>query len=142
MSDPSSPRRRTGCGCDSYRPGHNCHVVQARLANSDPASWFVATVTEVSGDEVVGTYDDGTACRLWRHGGFHARVTLAATVLVCEPWSVVSVADGDARVQLSVEVRTPSWRRNSLPEDRRHVAATGVVSNATGEGIDILHGGS
>jgi hypothetical protein len=141
ISDPSS-LRRTGCGCHSYRPGHNCHVIQARLANSDPESWFVATVTEVNGDEAVVTYDDGTTCRLWRHGGFHDRVTLAATVLVCEAWSVMSVVDGNVRVQLSVEGRTPTWRKNSLPEDRPHVAASGVVSNETGEGVDIFHGGS
>jgi hypothetical protein len=138
MSDPS-PLRRTGCGCASFRPGHNCHVIQARLANSDPESWFVATVTEVNGDDVLVAYDDGTTCRLRRHGGFHERVTLAATVLVCEPWSVISVVAGDVRVQLSVEVRTPSWRKNSLPEDRPHVAVSGVVSNATGEGIDLHH---
>jgi hypothetical protein len=138
MSDPS-PLRRSGCGCDSFRPGHNCHVIQARLANSDPESWFVSTATEVNGDEVVVAYDDGTTCRLWRHGGFDERMTLAASVLVCEAWSVTSVVDADLRVQLSVEVRAPSWRKNSLPEDRLHVATSGVVSNETGEGIDIVH---
>jgi hypothetical protein len=141
MSDPPPPRR-AGCGCESFRPGHNCHVVQARLANSDPESWFVTTVTEANGDDVLVAYDDGTTCRLRRHGGFDARVALAATVLVCEAWSMMSVVDGDARIQLSVEVRTPSWRKHSLPEDRLHVAAPGVVSNETGEGVDILHGGS
>jgi hypothetical protein len=112
-------------------------VIQARLANSDPESWFVATVTEKNGDEVFIAYDDGTTCRLWRHGGFDEAVALGATILVCAAWSVMSVVDGDVRVQLSVEARTPSWRKNSLPEDRLHVAASGVVSNETGEGVDI-----
>ena len=92
-----SPPRRTGCGCESFRPGHNCHVTQARLANSDPESWFVATVTEANGDEVVIAYDDGTTCRLWRHGGFDRRAALGARVLTCEVWSVMSVVDGAAR---------------------------------------------
>ena len=74
--------------------------------------------------------------------GFDRRAALGARVLTCEVWSVMSVVDGAARVQLSVEVRAPSWRKNTLPEDRLHVAASGVVSNETGEGIDIVNGGS
>ena len=128
-----------GCGCRAYAPGHNCHVIQATRANSDPGSWFPATVTALEHAEATVEYDDGSTCRLWRHGGFDERVAVGIALLACECWSLVSVAGGDGRDQLSVAVRDPSWRERGLPEDRPRPWRAGIVSNATGEGVDVLH---
>jgi hypothetical protein len=128
------------CGCRTYFPGHNCHVVQATRANSDPTSWFAARVTALEQEEATVKYDDGSTCRLWRHGGFDERVAVGAALLTCEPWSLISVLGSDGRDQLSVEVRNPSWRKAGLPEDRPRRWSPGIVNNATGEGVDILHG--
>jgi hypothetical protein len=128
-----------GCGCRSYRPGHHCHVIQATRANSDPTAWFSGTVTAVEQDEAAVEYEDGSTCRLWRHGGFGTRVTVGMPLLVCECWSLVSVAGRDGRDQLSVEIREPTWRQHGLPEDRPRPWRAGVVGIDTGEGVDILH---
>ena len=130
---------RPGCGCEAGFPGHNCHVIQARQANSDPESWFSATVTALEQEEATVEYDDGSTCRLWRHGGFDERVSVGTVLLACECWSLVSVVGSDWRDQLSVEVRDPSWREAGLPEDRPRPWCAGIVSNVTGEGVDILH---
>ena len=130
----------SGCGCKSYAPGHNCHVIQATKANSDPMSWFPVTVTALEPEEVTLQYEDGSTCRLWRHGGFDSRVAVGTALLACETWSLLSVVGEGGRYQLSVEVRDPSWHRDGLPEDRPQPYMAGVVSNETGEGVDILHG--
>jgi hypothetical protein len=74
------------------------------------------------------------------NGGFDARVTVGTALLTCERWSVVSVVGSDGRDQLSVEVRDPRWRKAGLPEDRPRPWSPGIVNNANGEGVDILHG--
>lgn len=129
----------SGCGCGAGFPGHNCHVIQATRANSDPTSWFSATVTALEQEEATVEYDDGSTCRLWRHGGFDERAAVGTALLACECWSLVSVAAGNGRDQLSVAVRDPTWRRDQLPEERPRAWRAGIVSNVTGEGIDILH---
>ena len=139
MSD-SSTQSRSGCGCASFRPGHNTHSIQAHQANSDPTSWFEGTVAEVTGEEISVRYDDGTACRLWHHGGFGNRLNLADRVVVCERWSLISLQGQGAGTQLSVEVRRQTWRKDDLPEDRPRVERTGIVGNETDEGIDLYHG--
>ena len=130
----------SGCGCGAGFPGHNCHVIQATRANSDPTSWFSATVTALEQEEATVEYDDGSTCRLWRHGGFDERVSVGTVLLTCEHWSLVSVVGSDGWDQLSVEVRDPSWRKAGLPEDRPRPWSPGIVNNANGEGADILHG--
>jgi hypothetical protein len=127
------------CGCMSYAPGHNCHVIQAGKANSDPNSWFPATVTALAEEEVTLKYEDGSTCRLWRHGGFDNRVAVGTALLACESWRLLSVVGKDGWCQLSVEVRDPSWHESGLSEDRPRLHMSGVVSNETGEGVDILH---
>jgi hypothetical protein len=123
----------------SYAPGHNCHVIQAGKANSDPNSWFPATVTALAEEEVTLKYEDGSTCRLWRHGGFDNRVAVGTALLACESWRLLSVVGKDGWCQLSVEVRDPSWHESGLSEDRPRLHMSGVVSNETGEGVDILH---
>jgi hypothetical protein len=115
-------------------------VIQATRANSDPTSWFSATVTALEQEEATVEYDDASTCRLWRHGGFDERVTVGTALLACERWSLVSVVGSDGQDQLSVEVRDPSWRQAGLPEDRPRPWSPGIVNNVTGEGVDILHG--
>jgi hypothetical protein len=129
-----------GCGCRSYAPGHNCHLIQATRANSDPASWFPAAVTALEHEEATVEYDDGSRCRLWRHGGLDERVAVGTALLVSECWSLISLAARNGRDQLSVAVRDPTWRKDRLPDDRPRAWRAGIVSNATGEGVDILHG--
>jgi hypothetical protein len=129
-----------GCGCKSYRPGHNAHVIQATRANSDPTSWFAAKVTDLDAEEAIVEYDDGSSCRLWRHGGFDARVTVGTALLVAETWSLVSIDGTERGGQLSVEVRNHTWRKDRLPEDRDRTWRAGVVDLSTGEGVDIVHG--
>jgi hypothetical protein len=130
----------SGCGCKSYGPGHNCHAIQATNANSDPTSWFAATVTALEQEEATLEYQDGSSCQIWRHGGFDDRVAIGTSLLACERWSLLSVVGKDDRYQLSVEVREPSRHRDKLPESRPRPHMVGIVSNETGEGIDILHG--
>jgi hypothetical protein len=125
-----------GCGCRSYAAGHNCHVIQATRANSDPTSWFPGTVTALEQDEATVEYHDGSTCRLWRHDGFEVPMAVGTAVLACERWSLLSITGSDGRDQLSVEVRDPTWRRHELPEDRARPWRAGIVSNETGEGID------
>jgi hypothetical protein len=136
MANSDAPR---GCGCRAYHPGHSCHVIQATRANSDPTSWFRATVTVLNQEEVTVEYEDGSMCRLWRHGGFDERVTVGTALLVCERWLMVSIVGSDGRDQLSVAVRHPTWRKDGLPEDRSRKWVAGIVSIASGEGVDILH---
>jgi hypothetical protein len=138
MSDPS-PLRRTGCGCASYRPGHNAHSIQAHQANSDPTSWFDGIVTEVVNEEASVRYDDDTVCGLWRHGGFGGRLQIGDRVAMSEAWSLLAIRGDGAVAQLSVGVRGETWRRDGLPEDRPHVERAGIVSNETGVGIDLYH---
>ena len=127
-----------GCGCRSYAPGHNCHVIQATRANSGPTSWFPATVTALEHEDATVEYDDGTTCRLWRHGGFDQRVHVGTALLVCECWSLVSLAASSGRDQLSVAVRDPRWRKSGLPEDRPRPWRASIVSNASGEWFEVL----
>ena len=96
-------------------------------------------MTALEQEEVTLEYEDGSTCRLWRHGGFDDRVAVGTSLLACERWSLLSVAGKDGRYQLSIEVRESSWRRGGLPEDRPQPYMAGVVSNETGEGVDILH---
>jgi len=123
--------------CDSYAPGHNCHVISTTHANSDPTAWFPATVTALEQDEATVEYEDGSNCRLWRHSGFDTRVIVGTAVLVCERWSLVSVPGSSGRDQLSVEIRNPTWRKNGLPEDRPRPWRAGIVNLATGEGVAV-----
>jgi hypothetical protein len=114
-------------------------VIQATQVNSDPTSWFAAAVTALNGEEATVEYDDGSSCRLWRHGGFDERVTVGTAVLVSERWSLVSVVSSEGRDQLSVAVRHGTWRSDGLPDDRDRKWTAGIVNLATGEGVDILH---
>jgi hypothetical protein len=135
-----SNQNRSGCGCASFRPGHNAHSIQAHQANSDPTSWFAGSVAEITGDEISVRYDDDTVCRLWRHGGVGGRLQIGDRVVVCEAWSLLALRRDGAGAQLSVEVRGQTWRKHGLPEGRPRVERTGIVSNETGEGIDLYHG--
>jgi hypothetical protein len=128
-----------GCGCDSYGAGHNVHQIQAKLANQDSTSWFDATVVSVDAEKITLWYPDSSWCGIWRHGGFDERVVTGTTLLVSEPWSLISVVGYEGRSQLSVEITDPSWRRDGLPEDRPKPEVGGIVDLATGEGIDIVH---
>jgi hypothetical protein len=96
-------------------------------------------VTALDGEGATVEYDDGSRCRLWRHGGFDERVTVGTALLACERWSLLSIAGSDARYQLSVDVRTPTWRSKDLPDDRKRKWTAGIVNLATGVGIDNLH---
>lgn len=125
------------CGCDSFKPGHNCHQIQVRLAGSDPYSWFDADVTSVARGLAVVRYQDGSSCELWRHGGFDERCAAGTHVTVSEQWGLISVPGVEHRALLSVEVREPSWRRDDLPEDRLQVPVAGIVDFGTGEAVDL-----
>jgi hypothetical protein len=136
MPESSTPSR-SGCGCASFRPGHNAHSIQAHQANSDPTSWFDGLVIEVVDEEASVRYHDGTVCKLWRHAGFGGRVESGDRVFVCEAWSLVALRGGGAGTQLSVQVTGKTWRRDGLPEDRPRVERTGIVANESGEGLDL-----
>jgi hypothetical protein len=133
MANSDAPR---GCGCRAYHPGHSCHVIQATRANSDPTPWFRATVTVLNQEEVTVEYEDGSMCRLWRHGGFDERVTVGTALLVCERWLMVSIVGSDGRDQLSA---TPLGVRTGCRRIEAGKWVAGIVSIASGEGVDILH---
>ncbi|HEY5273691.1 MAG TPA: hypothetical protein VIJ34_10710 [Acidimicrobiales bacterium] len=61
-------------------------------------------------------------------------------MFVCDTWSLVFLQGHGAGTQLSVEVRGETWRTGGLPEHRPRVERTGIVSNETGEGLDLFHG--
>jgi hypothetical protein len=113
-------------------------VIQATRANSDPTSWFAGTVTALDAEEATVDYDDGSTCRLWRHGGFGAGIAIGTALLVCECWSLVSTAGNEPRDQLSIVTRHSTWRKDRLPEDRERKWRAGVVDLASGEGVDIV----
>jgi hypothetical protein len=127
------------CGCDSYRPGHNCHQIQARLASSDPSSWFAATVIALDQDLTTVEYADRSTCVIWRHGGLNQRCTAGSHVFVTESWALISVPGAEHRSLLSIEVRECSWCESELPADRPRVAVAGIVDFSIGEGIDLVH---
>jgi hypothetical protein len=138
MSESTIPRG-SGCGCASFRPGHNAHSIQAHQANSDPSSWFDGFVIQVVDEDASVRYHDGTVCKLWRHAGFGGRIEIGDRVVVCEAWSLLALRGDGVGTQLSVQVTSKSWRGDGLPEDRPYVERTGIVNNESGEGLDLYH---
>jgi len=54
----------SGCGCESFGGGHNCHPIQVRRAKGDPTSWFLATVTRLQNEHATLQYEDRSACKV------------------------------------------------------------------------------
>ena len=105
----------SGCGCGAGFPGHNCHVIQATRANSDPMSWFSATVTALEQEEATVEYDDGSTCRLWRHGGFDERVTVGTSLLRVSIGRWFQLSGATVRTSSALRFAIPVGARPGCP---------------------------
>ena len=124
-------------GCDDglYQAGHNLHWIQTNHAGSDPLSWFPATVLDVDDEIAIVRYDDdGSTCRLWRHGGYAGRLTAGDRVAVCERWHVLQLPPSGGGTWVCVKALDRAAKRTTdLPDDRPQVSRPIVVDLATGE---------
>ena len=126
-----------GCGDGFYSPGHNLHWIQTKKAASDPLAWFPATVIAVDDEVATVRYDDdGSTCRLWRHGGYLGRLRPDDRVAVCERWHVLQLpSSGGGFVWVCVKALDRSAKRTTdLPEDRPQPFRAVPVDMSTGEG--------
>jgi hypothetical protein len=63
---------RTSCGL--YKPGHDVHYIQAKLASEcDPANYRTGEVVSVDDDGWITLAADGEVLRLWNHDPARAR---------------------------------------------------------------------
>jgi hypothetical protein len=125
-----------GCGDGLYRPGHNLHWIQTKKAGSDPLAWFPATVIDVEGEIATVRYDDdGSTCRLWRHGGFASRLRPGDRASVCERWHVLQLPATGGGTWVCIEALDAAPKRTTgLPADRLQPFRAVPVDMSTGEG--------
>ncbi|KAE8764707.1 hypothetical protein [Georgenia thermotolerans] len=77
--------------CQSYRPGHSVHFIQARLAHRDTEGWADGIVCQARPDgTAVVDYLDGGSVTLWHHGDLTARAPQGSPVRVHERYRLLA----------------------------------------------------